>query len=247
MDNKEKLKNINKDNPTIIKKIIFNRSATDKNIIPDYEESLLKFDHTRWILDLARPQRDLDSYSNIFLKDEYKLIGYLFPDPSGSRGYVYALAKDIKPSLPKECQVEDDMFLQAPRRPELDKALSSFMMAIDGDRSPLSYVQAAVLYHDLCEYGSTSHSISWGRDIILPFYPFDSEMNNYEWDMLHEEPESINPQFYYENGRPTVVFYTINDVVTVELIEYKHVFDKNDYSIQVIKRCIAKAGSGIIF
>lgn len=226
-------------------KVIFTRNAAKRNLIPSYKKSLFKFEDSPWRLDLAGPKFELESYSNIFIKEGYKLIGYLILGSSGSNGYVYAIPKDSNAPSPNECRTQEDKFLNPPR-PE--NTLPEFMMSIDGDRSPFSYLQAAILYHELCEYGASWHGVSWGRDVILPIDPNFKEMDNYKWDMYEEEPKIINPHFYYdENNAPTIVFYTINDIGIISLNEYKHIFDLEDYSLKVTRRCIGEAGMGIIF
>lgn len=234
-------------------KVIFTRSAAGRNLIASYKKSIFKFENSPWILDLGRPNFILESYSNLFIREGYKLIGYLLYGSSGSNGYVYAISNDSSPLPPDEYNGGDDEFS---KRPRPEDALPSFMMSIDGDRSPFSYLQAAILYHELCEYGASWHGVSWGRDVILPIDPYCKKMEDYEWDMVEnyewnmyeEEPKIINPHFYYdENNGPTIVFYTINDIGTVTLNEYKHTFDFEDYSLKLIKRAIGDAGTGIIF
>lgn len=113
-------------------------------------------------------------------------------------------------------------------------ALDSFMQALDGDKSPLSYLQAAVLYHEINEYGTSWHYISWKQEVILPVY-------------YVEEPETINPHFYYdEDENPIIVFYTINDIGTITLNEYKHIFSKENYDFKIEKKILGTAGEGTL-
>ncbi len=125
------------------------------------------------------------------------------------------------------------------------------MLVIEGDKSPFSYLQAAILNHELDEYGANWHGISWSRDFILPW---SDEMTNnlgknaYQWDMEEEEPKIIEPHFYFnEEEEPEVVFYTINDIGTVTFNEYKHTFSKENYTMKVERKILGTAGRGIIF
>lgn len=88
--------------------------------------------------------------------------------------------------------------------------------------------------------------MAWGRDVILPLTN-DSKLN-YEWEMLEDEPDIIEPHYYHGvEGNPIIVFHTINDIGTVTLNRYEHVFSKEDYTLEVKRTCIATAGWGIIF
>lgn len=251
MDFKDQLNNINEQDSLVNNKTIFTINATQPNIVPNYRESISKFDDSPWVLDLVGPKLQIDSYSNIFVMDEYRLIGYSLSDgmkrmeEMGGNGYIFAIPKDSNVTASIGYEFQKDMSLKTPKP---KNSLPHFMMSIDGDRSPLSYLQAAISYHELSEYRALWHGISWRRDIILPINGDIDELNNYKWNMFVEEPETIEPHFYYdENNMPTIVFYTINDIVTVELIEYKHIFDKENYNLKVKKKYIGEAGAGMIF
>lgn len=142
-----------------------------------------------------------------------------------------------------ECERLNEHFLDAPK-PSF--ALDDFMEVIEGDKTPLSYLQASIVYHELHEFGAIWHGVSWGQDVILPL-PDDSK-HTYEWEMLEDEPDIVEPHFYYGvEGNPVIVFHTINDIGTVTMNRYEHVFSKEDYTVEVKRTCIATAGGGIIF
>lgn len=198
-----------------------------------------------FILDTSRAENILAGYSNIWLNPDYKFITYLTSSGSGGSGSTYAIPKDSDPLDFIEIKVEDDQeYIR--HRPRM--ALDSFTLAIEGDRSPLSYLQAAIAYQEINEYGAQWHSISWGRDIILPISGEDENMENYRWNMLAEEPETFQPHFYYdEKDNPTIIFYTINDIVDIDLKEYVYTFDEGNYRGKIKINVIAEAGMGIIF
>lgn len=127
------------------------------------------------------------------------------------------------------------------------------MQVIEGDKTPLSYLQAAIVYHELHEFGANWHGTSWGRDVILPVQDEsgDESYENYsndQWEMIEKEPDIKEPHFYYSReGYPVIVFHTINDIGTVTWNRYVHVFNKDDYTLKVEQTCIATGGAGIIF
>ena len=226
-------------------KVIFPVRATKPNILVDFSNKLRYFDKSSWKIDQNNPNNIVKGYSNIFLKKGFKLVAYLYSEISGGNGIVYALPEEDYVPAPQDCEIQDDEFLNPPRP---SSALDSFMEVIDGDRSPLSYLQAAMLYHELCEFGASWHGVSWGRDIMLPVEQHIHEFKDYEWEMNQDEPEIINPHFYYdEENNPIIVLYTINDIYTVTFNEYKHIFSKDNYNLNIHHKIIGTAGSGIIF
>jgi hypothetical protein len=199
-----------------------------------------------WFKSPASPESIVQGFSHLRIKDGYKLQAYQYSDGANGNGIVWAIPADTVLPEPEECDGIDEHFLSAPK-PSF--ALNDFMQAIDGDQTPLSYLQASIVFHDLQEYGAVWHGTSWGRDIILPLNDDqNSSTHTNEWEMIENEPEVIEPHFYYNSeGNPIIVFHTINDIGTVTWNRYVHTFRKSDYTVQIERTCIATAGGGIIF
>jgi hypothetical protein len=224
----------------------FTVSATRRNLVVDITDFVGEYLEETWSKSSKNPETIVRGFSQLRIKDGYKLRAYQYIDNMGGIGCVFAIPSDME--LPEVYEVveesEDHDRLKRP-----DKALPDFMEAINGDKSPLSYLQAAIAFQDLKEFGAMWHSTSWGQDIILPVMR-NSEMAkvNHEWDMIEEEPDILEPHFYYDhNGHPVIVFYTINDIYKYKLIRYVNTFSKENYTLKVDKTIIATAGIGIIF
>lgn len=225
--------------------IVFPVRSTKPNILVRYKSKRINFENTPWSLDVDSPNKIVESFSSLFVKKDIRLVVYLFSSMMGGNGFVYAVPKDEDALSLSECEIQKDLHFNPPKP---YSALSSFMEAIDGDKSPLSYLQAAILYNELCELGASWHGVSWGQTTILPVEDPEQFNLDYKWELLEEEPEIINPHFYYDdNDNPIVVFYTINDIGTITLNEDKYIFNKENYTFRVQNRLIATAGPGIIF
>lgn len=104
----------------------------------------------------------------------------------------------------------------------------------------MSYLQAAVVFHELHNLGSQGHEISWARDVFLTLDTAEDPLSLYEWTLVKETPANWEPYFYYNSsGHPVIVFHTINDIGKITLNQYVHVFNAHDYTLQVEKLCIA--------
>ncbi|MBE5394934.1 hypothetical protein [Brevibacillus borstelensis] len=221
--------------------------ATKPNLLVEYDpdNKWSEFDYG-WIKSPFNPECIVKGFSHLRIKDGYKLRAYQYTDGANGNGIVWAIPVDAELPDPNESQRLEEHFLSAPK-PSI--AFDDFMQVIEGDKTPISYLQASIVYHELNEFGAAWHGTEWGRDIILPIQESESQStSNYEWEMIEDEPEIIDPHFYYDNeGNPTVVFYTINDIGTVTLNRYVHTFSQSDYTMRVERSCIATAGPGIIF
>jgi hypothetical protein len=201
-----------------------------------------------WIKSSGNPENIVKGFSHLSIKNGYKLRAYQYIEGGNGNGVVWAIPSEEELPEPKECNRLEDYFLSPPKP---DFALNDFMEVMEGDNSPLSYLQATIAYHELHEYGAMWHGISWGRDVILPVdEDIETRSYQYRWEFEEGEvePEIVEPQFYHnEEGNPVIIFYTINDIGTVTLNRYEHIFNKENYTLSVNKTCIATAGAGIVF
>nr|WP_318539769.1 hypothetical protein [Terribacillus saccharophilus] len=231
--------------------IEFPVSATKPDIhIPrQFTEDFVEQYRSGWNISLENPEDIVCGFSLLSIRDGIKLRAYQHSMGVAGAGLVYAIP--AVSSLP-------DILHREGEPPIPDDALDDFMEAIEGDKSPLSYLQAAICYHELHEFGAFWHSVSWGEDRILP----DEDENQYDYSPVtdiadlkeidfklktQELPESLFPRFYYDNSIPVISFYTINDVGQVKLIRYKHVFSTDGYTQTVTSEILGYGGPGKIF
>ncbi|SIS48105.1 hypothetical protein SAMN05421687_105217 [Salimicrobium flavidum] len=196
-----------------------------------------------WWLSREDPGALVRSFSLLKLKEGYKLGGYLFKEGGHGNGIVWAFPEEEQAPEAEACErmKAEDHSLRPPRP---HQALSDFMQVIDGDGCPLSYLQAAVLFHELHEFGAIGQGVSWSEDV---FYSPEEMEVDYDWEMLREYPKRTTPCFFYNHrGRPVVRFYTIIRIGEVTWNEYLHTFRKGSYELKVEKDYIATGGPGII-
>ncbi|KWW21726.1 hypothetical protein AS888_04240 [Peribacillus simplex] len=232
----------------------FTSYATKPNLILESKQ-VEKYDDKDehfhgWYRTPENPESIVKGFSHLSIQNGYKLRAYQFSDGGGNgNGIVWAIPEEKELQDSADCERLDE-FLSPPKPAN---ALSDYMQVIEGDKTPLSYLQAAISYHELKEFGAQWHGTSWGRNVILPQQEESGEesFGRYiynEWEMIEEEPEIKEPYFYYsKEGNPVIVFQTINDIGTVTWNKYVHVFSKDDYTLKVEQTCIATGGCGIIF
>lgn len=216
-----------------------------------------------WSISIDNPEDIVYQFSQLKMKMEYKLRAYQYQDGNGNgNGLVWAIPFD------KELESMDEI-VEQPVKPAF--AEDDFMSAIDGDKSPLSYLQAAIVWHELHEFGAMWHGCSWSEDQILPTTEgyqddvlalFDQEPEGnpvgevsiedylyflHPWMELKEIPEIIHPHFFYKNNQPTIVFYTINDIGYYKLRRFTHTFDQDSYVQSVGVEELGIGDSGKIF
>lgn len=191
-------------------------------------------------------------YSHLRVKKGLKLIGYRFIDEMGGNGVVWAVPEDSDEAPLEQCSCtymgNFPPGVDIPS-PKPGNAIDP-MEAIEGDQSPLSYLQAAMAFHGFMDYGAYWHGAEWGYHTILPSLVAVNEQgaNEIVWDMIEDEPEAWEPCFYYtEEGLPTVVFYTWCTIHPQTLNRFTHTFAKDNYTDKAVRTVIASGPGGIIF
>ena len=216
-----------------MKKVVFTASATKPNIVIEVpeliEQDLLTIGHTSDV----QPKFIVARYSQLRMKKDWELTGSSFNDGVGGNGSVTAF------SVMGE---EDD---------------PNPMKAIEGDGSPLSYIQAAMLYRDFDEYGRFWHSTQWAVETVLDddlaeennlfIDPDEMEYDPSMWTFITQVPTSYNP--VYEENADTIVitYYSINPVMTETLYFNTHSFKKGSFVQELRVEEIATGQGGIIF
>jgi hypothetical protein len=241
--------------------VIFSSSAAKPNIViqppakRDHKES-----HSGWSISINNPEDIIHQFSQLKMKKEFKLSAYQYQDGFGNgNGVVWAIPHD------RELKSMDDNS-ELPLKPAF--AEDDFMVAIEGDQSPLSYLQAAIVWHELHEFGAMWHGCSWSEDQILPITDdfqddvlalYDQEPDGnpldevsiedylfflHPWTKLKQIPEILHPHFYYKNNHPIIVFYTINDIGYYKLRRFTHTFAQSGYvqNVEVEELGIGDAG-----
>lgn len=203
-----------------------------------------------WVVGEGNPENIVMGFSHLTLIRGYKLRAYIFISDLGSNGIVYAIPTDHELPPPEECITKNPHYLDAPVPAN---ALKDLMKAITGDKTPMSYLQAAIVRHELYEYGASWHGTNWGNHRILPLdkkdmleYTSRDEPGN--WKMFEPKPDVWEPHFYYsKENEPVIVFYTISNIGQEKINRFVHTFSPEDYTLKIEICCIATGGGGIIF
>lgn len=230
--------------------VIFTSSATKPNIYHktethDQDEASEEISSEfEWAISRRNPEDIVNGFSQLRIKESYKLRGYEYIEGGNGNGIVWAIPSDKELPPVQECEYLDDR-LNAPPKPSI--ALGNFMEAIDGDQTPFSYLQAAICYHELGDFAARGYGLSWRYNRILPIEAFDYQkydsVKEYlesigNWKQLTEIPKELNPQIYYIKGCPTIVFYSINHRGETTLKRYTHTFNCGGYVQEVAIKII---------
>ena len=216
---------------SILKQIKEKEAIISKETIIIFQKSLMISDSTSVY--------NLFGFKHLKIKSDYKLIGY--PDI-----WAYNNEEEIINDEPSNILSFEDEHCPSNEKPA--NAMDP-MIAIDGDRTPESYLQAAVLSHKLRDLSMERHYGTWRYVTILPFQSEkEAQEKNIEWNMLEPEPEIWDPHFKTSYcGDPMIIFYGITWIYPqITICRYTHLFSKIDYTLKIRTQLIATAKGGIM-
>ena len=190
----------------------------------------------RWFLSSVNPGAGLGKVPGLNLKTNYRLVSYLLRTIDGGIGQVWAVPEEDSGTADLETALlQAHANRQVPPRPA--HALDHPMLAIEGDRSPTSYVIASVFCRELKEFGALGSDANWSHHRLVSTVP-----QQVKWNWKVEEPKDLSPKVkVFDDGRAAVDFYTCRIVSPVSLVRHLDQYTANSYKPQTIDRVIAVA------
>ena len=113
-----------------------------------------------WQKSAIDPMEILRLFDGLWIKDGYTLKAYIYREGMSGFGVVWALPEGEFPEV-EECLKIDEFGTPKP------KNAIHFMDVLEGDETPLSYINASIFYREMLEFGAVWHGLSWGLHEII--------------------------------------------------------------------------------
>ena len=210
-----------------------------------------------WSKSKVDPMSVLAVFKPLRIKEGFVLRAYQFREGGNGNGFVWAVPVDADFPDSEECPRLEGVFLEPPKP---SAALDDFMDAIDGDRSPWSYMCASILARELAEFGAMWHGCDWGTHTILDDNPCgateQSEQDDAdegpmtptaEWKWLEPAPADGSPMVYQEAEAVTVTFITHSGLGEEAIYRHIDTYTPGGYRFKSDRKQIATGGSGYVF
>lgn len=194
------------------------------------------------------PRRIVAAVPALHVKVGFRLHAYVFQERRDRNGVVWALPDDAAFPDPDDCP-EEELPVRAwtleritemiPPHP--DDALLDVMEAIDGDKSPLSYLSASLLARELSEFAAEGHGIFWGDHRLVTDTHW-RQATGWQWQM--DKPSERQPTFYRNDSGVTILFYTYLALGQEILIQHVDFYPGGSYAFTSTEQTIAIGGAG---
>jgi len=192
-----------------------------------------------WTKSETDPMDVLAVFKTLRIKPGYVLRGYQFRAHYDGNGVVYALPEGEFPD-PADCPA-DERYALAPPVPI--QALKSWMDAIEGDGSSLSYLSASILLREMAEFGAIWHGCSWSSHQFLDANPVAAHAAD-QWQWQHQGRIDWRPRATQNKNSVTVSFCTFTGLICEQILRHSDVFSIGSYrpTCKVVSLAIGPRG-----
>lgn len=189
----------------------------------------------QWFISTVNPASVLLKLPGLGLKPDFRLVSYLYRSEGSGVGLVWAVPESLSTTVHLEKALAASGGLSQPPKPE--GALKSFMEAIEGDRSPASFVVASILRRELQEFGALGQRRNWSHHRLIDTLPAKA---NWEW--RSEQPKDWMPKVKVApDGQAIVEFFTCRLTNPITLFRHVDQYSADLYQPRSLDKGLAVA------
>lgn len=186
-----------------------------------------------WFLSGVNPGSALNRLPGLRLKPDLRLVGYLNRTPNEGTGVIWALPEAYSTTAQLEDALAGCGDLSQPPHPA--GAFEEVMEAVEGDRSPASFIVASLLRRELREFGALGKSVNWSHHRLVNAPP-----TQLTWQWRIEQPKDFSPKVrLFPDGRAAIEFFTCRVTPPIALFQHVDQYPMEHYKAAMLDRPIA--------
>ena len=192
----------------------------------------------KWFVSTVNPAAPLLKLPGLRLKPGFRLVSYLYRTPGHGAGIVWALPEALSTIDQLELSLKGcDRIATVPQPAG---ALEHFMDAIEGDRSPVSFVIASLLRRELQEFGSLGDRHRWNQHELIAEVPAHGS-----WQWPADPPKNLLPKVRVsDDGQAVLEFFTCCHTAPKTLYRHLDRYLAHQYRGDSLDKAVAVARSG---
>lgn len=169
----------------------------------------------QWFVSTVNPAAALLKLPGLRLKPGFRLVSYLYRSEGSGVGVVWAIPEALSTTAQLEKALINSTSLSQIPKPV--GTLSSFMEAIEGDRTPVSFMIASILRRELQEFGALGQRCNWSRHYLV-----NAPADEINWQWRGTPSKDLAPKVkLLDDGQAAVEFFTCRDDPSPTL--YRHI------------------------
>lgn len=190
----------------------------------------------RWFISSTNPGAALLKLPGVKLRSGVRLVSYLHRTAEAGVGATWAVPESLSTTAQLEKVLNGDTNSQTPPQPEA--AFTDVMDAIEGDRSPLSFMITSLFHRELREFGAAGKSCNWSHHRLIGAIPAQVK-----WQWRVKAPQDLSPKIMvYDDQRVAIEFFTCRVTAPVALFQHVDQYPATSYKPTSADRPIAIPG-----
>lgn len=191
----------------------------------------------KWFVSTVNPAAPLLKLPGLSLKPGFRLVSYLYRTPGHGAGIVWALPEALSTIDQLEASLKGCDSIATVPRPA--GALEHFMDAIEGDRSPASFLIASLWRRELQEFGSLGDRHRWHQHALIAEGPPHGS-----WQWPADPPKNFLPKVRVsDDGQAVLEFFTCRRTAPATLYRHLDRYPVHQYRGDSLDKPVAVARS----
>lgn len=187
----------------------------------------------RWFVSSINPGDALLQLKGLKVKSGFRLVPYLVRTSSGGVGHICALPEERSTTEFLESALPEGTEWHYPPFPE--GSLNNTMLALEGDRSSMSYVVASILRREMQEFGATGKDQQWSQHQLIASLP-----TQVQWRWKNSPPPDFAPKVKVnEDGTAAVEFFSCRTTKPFAIFHHLDQYADGNYLATSKDRAIA--------
>lgn len=192
----------------------------------------------KWFVSATNPGAALLKLPGLQLQPGLRIVSYLYRTEKDGMGVTWAVPESASTTAQLEVALEKSGNNQQPPKPF--SALADVMEAIDGDRTPVSFIVASILKREFQEVGALGSYCNWSHHRLIASIP--PQMN---WTWRTPVPKDLSPKVQVlPDGKAAVEFFTCRVVPPVAIFQHVDQYLPGQYKATSLDRALAAGHRG---
>jgi hypothetical protein len=188
---------------------------------------------SRWVVSTVNPAAALVKLPGLSLKSGVRMVSYVYQGKDEGLGVVWAVPEALSTTFALEKVLSGD----GSRQPKPGGALDHFMAAVEGDRSPASFMVASILRRELEEFGATGQRSNWSHHQLIDAVPPQAK-----WQWKGQQPVDLSAKVkVMPDGKAAIEFFTCRVTSPVSIVRHVELYPPQTYIAESQNQAIAIA------
>ena len=199
------------------------------------EEPIARSPASSWFISAVNPATPLRKLPGLRLKAGLRWVSYIYRDPNEPKkgtGVTWAVPEDYCTIAALEEALTHASDREHPPHPQ--GALDDFMAALEGDRSPSSFLLATLLRREIQEFVCAEANRDWSHHRLIETPP---KQVKWQWKApINDLSAKIRER---QDGKVAVEFFTCRTSSPIAIFRHVEQYPPSSYQSKAIDQAVA--------